>query len=95
MNDKVEDMSNSIYIKRWSTWAVDTGERALKTLLQTLALFAVGAVTDLATSLEASPGDYLPGELIVLVPVVMAGLSVLTSWLSKHSGKANTAAAFD
>lgn len=88
-------MTNSIYLKRWSTWAVDAAERALKTLLQTLALFAVGVVTDLATSLESNPGDYLPTELVILVPVLMAALSVLTSWLSKYSGKPNSAAAFD
>ncbi len=88
-------MSNNIYLKRWSTWAVDTAERAIKTLLQTLALFAVGAVADLSESVETSPGDYLPPEMVVLVPVLMASLSVVSSWLSKFTGAPNSAAAFD
>lgn len=88
-------MTNNIYLRRWSTWAVDTAERAVKTLLQTLALFAVGVVTDLATSIESNPNDYLPTELVILVPVLMAGLSVITSWLSKFTGAPNSAAAFD
>ena len=88
-------MTSNIYLRRWSTWAVDAAERALKTLAQTLALFAVGALTDLMTSVEASPTDYLPTELLFVVPVVMAALSVLTSVLSKKTGSPNSAAAFN
>ena len=86
-------MSTNIYLNRWSTWAVDAAERAVKTLVQTLLLFGLGLLTDLMTSIEASPGDYLPTSLIVLVPVIMAGLSVATSALSKQVGKPNSASA--
>ncbi len=77
--------------RRWTAWAQDTAERAMKTLVQTVLLFALGALTDLTTAIEANPGDYLPTEALIAVPIVMSALSVVTSWLSKNTGSPNSA----
>ena len=69
-----------------ATFARDASERALKTLIQSAAGFGILVIQDFEGSLSS-----LPKELVIYGPIIVAALSVATSWLSRFRGDPNTA----
>ncbi len=87
--------AHTLTARRWVSWAKDAGERAAKTAFQAVALIALGEVAELTSVVAESPDEYLPGYLVYLMPVIMAGLSFATSFLSKFTGSKASASLID